>query len=1328
MNPCPSTEQLRQLLAEQLNDADRDGVETHVEGCAACQSTLEELTGALVPAGERREGQAEGWSRHEPDSGFLRRLVPRSPKAPAAQGGMGGEDTALSPGPAATRTDAESWPQVPGYEILGVLGRGGMSVVYQARQRRLNRLVALKMIRAGEQDDPELLARFRREAEAVAQLAHPNIVQIHEVGERDGRPYFSLEFVAGGTLAQKLAGAPLPPRQAAGLAERLARAMHAAHRRGIIHRDLKPSNVLLAGGDPATGEAGPGEPKITDFGLAKQLDADDGRTRTGIVMGTPGYMAPEQAGGRVKDIGPAADVYALGAVLYEMLTGRPPFLGETTLDTLALVRSQEPVPPSRLQPKVPRDLETICLKCLAKEPWQRYTSAEALAEDLRRFLAGEPIVARPSGLLARVTKWARRRPAVAALILVTAVAVLAVGGVIAGLFYNARLQEAKDRLQEAKDRAEAAVAEAKKFEYSYRIARASAEWHDGNVAQVESQLDACPADRRGWEWHYLKRLCHLDLLTLTGHTNAVAAVAVSPDGTRIASASWDRTVKVWDLHGARAGTGMAPALKLTGHAAQVWGVAFSPDGTRLASGGWDKTIKLWDLKTGRESFELKGHPDWISSVAFSPDGTRLVSSGRRSSVKVWDLKTRELLADLDVPRVAGTLVDGVAFSPDGKLLAAACPDRTVKLWRSEPGHEGKAYTLVGSLPSNTLALAQVAFSPDGTRIAVASWDGTIKVWDLAPSPYRLPRKGEGRVRKRLEFDEDTPVHTLKGHSGPVFGVTFSPDGARLVSGSGDGTVKVWDLRAVREDVADSSILTFKGHTSEVHSVACTPDGTRIISGSLDNTVKVWDSTLPQECQTWKGHTHSVMSVAFSPDESRLASTGRDGLIKTWDTTTGHELPSFAAQPEQLFGVAFSPDGRRLASSSKDGTIKIWNAATGQEITRFLGHTEEVHMVAFSPDGTRLASASDDGTAKIWDVETGRVIHDLKGHKDWVRGVAFSPDGTCLAAGFAQVVKIWDTRSGEELHELSGHDGLVGTVAFSPDGTKLASASRDTTVRIWDVTPGRTGAPKPIFTLNGHKSAVYSLSFSPDGSRLASGGQDNTVRIWDVTTGQEALCLKGHTGVVWGVPFFGPSGAKLASASQDKTIKIWDATPLTAESAVEREAIGLLAGLFGRPLCKADVLDFIKATPTLRPEVQQRALALVNLYREEGNADRYHQTAWDIVRRPYLNTQQYRLALRQAETACRLAPGADKYTITRGVALYRDGQYREARATLRAAHTDVPAVLAFLAMAQHRLDESRQAQETLARLRESMKQPAWAKDAEAQVLLREAEALLMSSGE
>jgi hypothetical protein len=557
-------------------------------------------------------------------------------------------------------------PALPGYEILGELGRGGMGVVYRARHLVLNRVVALKMILAGGHAGGADLARFLAEAEAVAHLQHPNIVQIHESGQHGGLPYFTLEFVPGGSLADKVREAPLPPKEAAHVVEQLARGMAYAHERGVVHRDLKPENVLLAED---------GTPKVTDFGLAKRVEGGSGLTQTGAVMGTPSYMAPEQASGQGKAVGPAADIYALGAVLYRLLTGRPPFQAATQLETILQVVADEPVAPTRLNAKVPRDLETICLKSLQKQPGKRYASAAALAEDLRRYQAGEPIAARPVTFWERSWKWVRRHPAQAAVYgLALAVAFLGlVGGGIAwrwqeaetasALAEAARRQEETLRQQaesagrqavEANEKTQVALkneqealrhnAEARKLlekanaraewlVYAGKIAQAQSAWRENDARLARDTLDECRWDFRGWEHDYLWTLFNSNQQTFLGHTNYVTSVAFSPDGQRLVSGSQDKTLKVWDAQTGR------DALTLKGHTGWVWSVAFSPDGKRLVSGGDDDTLKLWDAQTGQHTLTLKGHTFAVTSVAFSPDGKRLVSGSQDKTLKVWDAQT-----------------------------------------------------------------------------------------------------------------------------------------------------------------------------------------------------------------------------------------------------------------------------------------------------------------------------------------------------------------------------------------------------------------------------------------------------------------------------------------------------------------------------------------------------------------------------------------------------------------------------------------------------------------------------------------------------------------
>jgi WD40 repeat protein/tRNA A-37 threonylcarbamoyl transferase component Bud32 len=963
---------------------------------------------------------------------------------------------------------------VPGYELLGVLGEGGMGVVYKARQVALNRLVALKMILHAEHAGADLRERFRIEAEALARLQHPNIVQIHEVGEHNGLPYFALEFCEGGSLDDQLDGTPWPPAKAAALVQTLARAVHAAHRANVIHRDLKPANVLL------TAE---GQPKITDFGLAKKLD-EQGKTQTGAVMGTPSYMAPEQAGGKPREIGPAADVYALGAILYELLVGRPPFKAATPLDTMLQVLSEEPVAVRRLQPKVPKDLETVCHKCLEKEPKKRYVSAEMLAEDLRRFGAGESVTARPVGAVGRAVKWVRRKPAVAGLL---ATVLLAVAAGFAGVLwaYGRAVREAE---------------EARRQEYFAQIGRTDAELMANDFAGAAGVLERIGPEFRNWEYGYLRRRIEGTPHTLRGHTKGVPSVAYSPDGTRLASASADGAVKLWD---ARSGAEIAT---LRGHTGEVWSVAYSPDGARLASASADGAVKLWDARSGAEIATLRGHTNGVLSVVYSRDGTRLASASADKTVKVWDATSGAQIATL---RGHTSWVTAVVYSRDGTRLASASYDQTVKLWDARSGAE------VATLRGHTYLVLSVAYSPDGTRLASASRDNTVKVWDA--------RSG-------------AEIATLRGHTSWVTAVVYSRDGTRLASASYDQTVKLWDARSGAE------VATLRGHTNAVLAVAYSPDGTRLASASHDNTVKLWDARSGAQIATLRGHTANVLAVAYSPDGTRLASAsgdpyqaGKPGEVKLWDARSGAELATLRGHTGPATAVAYSPDGTRLASASADKTIKVWDARSGAQIATLRGHTGWVSSVSYSPDGTRLASASSDLTVKVWGAHSGAELATLRGHTYPVKAVAYSPDGTRLARASADTtVKVWGAHSSAELATLRGHTNFVNSVAYSPDGTRLASASEDQTVKLWDA---RSGAD--IATLRGHTGAVTSVCYSPDGTRIASGSGDRPVKLWDARSGTEVLTLRGHNAAVTAVSF-SPDGTRQASAATDGTVKLWDA--------------------------------------------------------------------------------------------------------------------------------------------------------------------------------------------
>ncbi|MFI5460795.1 MAG: protein kinase [Isosphaerales bacterium] len=1147
------------------------------------------------------------------------------------------------------------------YEIIREIARGGMGVVFQARQVSLNRTVALKMILAGQLADETDVKRFYTEAEAAANLDHPGIVPIFEVGQHEGQHYFSMGFVEGQSLSQRLAEGPLPSREAAELIRRVSEAIEYAHGRGVIHRDLKPANILLDQN---------GNPRVTDFGLAKKVQGDSGLTGSGQIMGTPSYMPPEQAGGKRGEVGPAADVYALGATLYALVTGRPPFQAATPMDTVIQVISDEPVPPRRLNASVPLDLETICLKCLEKEQGKRYVSAAALAEDLGRYLAGEPIVARPVGQTERMVKWVKRRPVVTGLIAAVAAATLIglISTTLAMLAAKAQTELAEQRL------------------YDVRMNLVQRYWEDDNGAFLQQGLnEQLPAklggiDRRGFEWFYWQRKISSGHITLTGHaTNDVMSVAFSPDGQWLASSSRGRTVKVWDaktgqeirtLSGhtnvvesvAFSPDGQRLASASSNGTVKVWesataheilplrlytlavnSVAFSPDGQRLASASDDKTVKVWDAATGQEIRTLKGHTDIVSSVAFSPDGQQLASAGQDGTVKVWDAGTGQETLTLK-GHIGGVL--SVAFSPDGQRLASASREGTVKVWDTATGQE------IRTLKGHTQGVNSVAYSPDGQRLASASQDGTVKVWDSATGQE---------------------IRTLKGHANGVTSVAFSPDGQRLASTGEHGQVKVWDAATGQE------IRTLMGHTRSVYSVAYSSDGQRLASASADSTVKVWDAETGQETLTLNGYTGPVNSVAFSPDGQRLASSSwgrpvklwdaktgqkimtaaelhelqaRDAEVKLWDARTGREIRILKGHTMVVKSVAYSPDGQRLASASQDGTVKVWDSATGQEILTLKGHTQGVNSVAYSPDGQRLASTGGDRTVRVWDAGTGHEILTLKGAAS---SVAFSPDGKWLACDGGEV-KVWDTKTGQETLTLKG---AASSVAFSPDGQRLACGGGE--VKVWDT---RTG--KETLTLTGYSQDVNSVAISPDGQRLASAGQDGTVKVWDAGTGQETLTLKGHIGVVLSVAF-SPDGQRLASAGQDGTVKVWDARPLLPEPRVTREARSVIAFFFAKRLPADEVLARIRRDLTISDEVRQRALDLAEPLVQAlvNEADRLVRSLFDklVLKNDVLESLRADAALSELvrREALRHAESFPGNPIAEGAELAHRGRWEEAAA-------------------------------------------------------------------
>jgi WD40 repeat protein len=1022
------------------------------------------------------------------------------------------------------------------YEVLQELARGNMGVVYRARHRSLNRLVALKTVRMGAHASAAELRRFRTEAEAVARLQHPNIVQIFEVGEAEHGPFLALELVEGSSLAERLDSGPLPPRAAAELVETLARAIHHAHSQGILHRDLKPHNVLLAED---------GTPKVTDFGLAKLLDHPGGHTETGAIFGTPSYMAPEQAEGGKGDVGVATDVYALGAILYECLTGTPPFRGENVLETLQQVVSQEPVPADRLQPGVPRDLATVCMECLHKEPARRYRSPAALADDLRRFRRGEPIYARRAGLGERGWKWARRRPAVALLLAGLCAAVLAL--LLGSLWYNARLHAAVQEADRQRGEAQAAAEQARSKEdealvaarealrqkveaqrqstlaqdrfaalrrlaYTLQLRQVEEHWRRGSpdALRMLEDEERCPVDLRDFAWGLYHHLCRQDRVLETRHARGVPAVAFSPDGNWLALAGGDDcSVAVWDP------AGTSPTFTLTGHQGPVVCIAFSPDSSLIATGGGDRIVRLWKISTSRQVAALKGHASGVHALAFSPDGQMLASAGADRAVKLWDLGTNKERATLNGHT---GLVTCLAFTADGNRLATGSEDRTVRLWDPLTGDNDRER---GRLKLEDQGQVRcLAFSPDGKYLAVGC--------------RRRPSIGLFAV------GDLRPVATFWGHLDQIHTLAFSPDGALLASGSDDRTVRLWEVRT------GAQRFTLQGHDGGIRSLTFSPDGRLVASAGADSRVRLWDVAsrvlVNQDDQDLDQSSASrIVSLVFSPDGRTAISGGHDGRLRLWDVESRLETAAWRAHRDLIWSLALTADGRTLATGSEDGTVRLWDMASRRCLAILEGYRQRVRCVAFSPDGRTLAATDDEGAVRLVDVATRQQRHCLRGHRAATCSLGFSPDGKTLAAGTsAGRVVLWDLATHKQQTATALHRRPVLFTVFSPDGRTLATGGLDNRILLSD--PTRLA---PRVELPWHEGYVFSAAFTPDSRTLATGGGSRVgshipgaVKLWDVATGQCRAMLPRQSGPVQ----VSPNGRTLATVSDHTALQLWDSDP------------------------------------------------------------------------------------------------------------------------------------------------------------------------------------------
>jgi WD40 repeat protein/tRNA A-37 threonylcarbamoyl transferase component Bud32 len=1058
------------------------------------------------------------------------------------------------------------------YEILGELGRGGMGVVYKARQRSLQRLVALKTILAGQLAGPDEVERFHREARVVAQLEHPNIVPVYEVGAHDGLHYFSMKLIEGSNLSSHLAHYRRHHKAAAFLVARVARAVHFAHLSNVLHRDLKPGNVLLDARK---------QPHVTDFGLAKRLGESASLSPAGAVIGTAGYMAPEQAAAREGRLTPAADVHGLGAILYECLTGRPPFQGATVVETLRQVLDHPPVPPRRLNPSVPRDLETICPRCLDKRPLRRYASAEALAADLERWIEGKPIQARRVRWPERAWLWCRRRPAIAALSAAAVVLITLAGGLY---WMNSQTgQKVIDLTAADKGKQEKIEREA----YLKDMRRAQRYLDAGKLTKARELLARWrptegKKDRRGFEWHYLNARCREAEFSRRGHESQVQAVAWAPGGERLASADRQGIVRVWSLTDGRDRPLFEMRLKPGGVTALAW----SPDGTHLAAacGG---VVRLWEAGSGEEEPTLRtaenGGPaarlmvpktgieawcrqvlldTWIASLIWDPHSHKLALVEASGKVQVWDLRKGKK------GQLLGTHEGGVhsaAWSPDGNRLASVGGDGVVRVWRppNPKAHDltspvGAADMITGPRPSYALTWA------DNKHLNLVCGDGDIRTLDAGTG-------AEVAARRRL-VARDTLVRAgiMRAPSkrfiwGPGGKLLASVEVRGVVSVRGD--VTIWDAATGKETISLPSAWSVARPAilqGPNYPTGCSPawdrGGRRLALGGEDGRIAtLYVGSSRRAVRTPILNAASSSAFAWSADGRHVicaSDTKLDvvrALQKDWKDRRDarKRAPGSGIGPPPP-GPALPPGPGRpgMPVRSPENQIQVCDAVTG-EVVRTFAIKVKPNLLAESPDGKWLAMVSGAGV-QLRPVDGRRPAVSLDARAGGP--LSWAPDGKLLACSTEgrTPIRLWTSDTGKPVTTLQARVGPVQSLAWAPDGKRLAAAG-DGAVTVWDVISGKPTPPFRYFVMReptrfarGKRFAASILAWCNGGKQIAVAGEDEIITIWDVDARKEVKTLPGHTSnetkenyhVVCSVAC-SPDGKRLAAASPDGTFLIWD---------------------------------------------------------------------------------------------------------------------------------------------------------------------------------------------
>ncbi|MCI0360884.1 MAG: serine/threonine protein kinase [Planctomycetaceae bacterium] len=1076
---CPSNATLRGLLAGELPPDEEQAASRHLEACPVCERMALQIsddnpTRALLDEHRRAVARADAAPSQLDELrerlhvlGWFSESAAHSPAAASAKTSF---DDGTQAGVVTGSSDARPAPTFGKFEIVQPVGSGAFGMVYLARDRVLNRQVALKLARTSVLADPDLKSRFMREAEALARLSHPGIVPVFEAGEHDGTCYLAVGFCSGPTLEQWLREKvdPVEPRLAARIALALAEAVEHAHQHGILHRDIKPSNILFDGADAGLAADLPFIPKLTDFGLAKMAEQPSGATISGMVLGTLQYMATEQAAGLTERIGPPTDVYSLGAVLYELLTGQPPIRGATAIDTLRRVLVDEPPHPQQFSRRIPDDLAAIVMRCLDKSPTRRYLAAADLAADLARFLEGKPTLARPLSMTERATRWVRRNQAVSAVLALTTVVVALGVGLVA---YDQRLKRMN------------VVHERQRAESAYRddIYTAGQVYAAGDVVQTVELLqrqrpapgrpDSGRPDLRSFEWHYLWALTTRDTFALAHPGKDVYQLCLSPDSRQLAAASADGCLYLYDAR-----TLASQRVIKTAHV-EINGVAYFPDGHRIATAGDDGFVRIWDAVHHGLLREWRAHNVRAYGVVFYDGGRKLATCGDEPVIRLWDAQT--LAADGVLEGHTGP-VESIVHSPVEELLASASKDHDAIVW------DLNAKNLLHRLHGHDDKLSCLAFSPDGKWLATGGNDRAVSLW----RPSSLGWADRAEVRKRSAGQLHDPVQSL----------AFTHDG-RLLAGDRAGAIRAFYLGEQFPDSALEKSLhsaeeQWLAHNGRAWSLVTLKQPGRFLSAGGDGEIRAWRQG-KDLISKWQTDRDAHYAADYPRDGTQLFVLRERAGIEVYDPDASTRRFTLQEPDIHWDSLAVLKGREQVAAASKTGDIVIWNWRTRNRLFRWKHGDATFQRLIYSPAARLLAAiAYQREDVLIIDPDTGREVAALAAPS--CTDCAFSPDGQRLAVDTMNRLAIYDLKTQRQIALAAGHTNNINAIAYSPGGELIATVSNDRTARLW------TPDGKPASELIGHPTEVLAVTFTADGRSLITGGNDGRIRVFHVATRRELL--------------------------------------------------------------------------------------------------------------------------------------------------------------------------------------------------------------------------------